>query len=173
MAYKLNKNQTQLLDILRRVHPDLKNDKRCLKDEYDGLRGKIERRRDISQNNRTVKCRNQGCGRNHLLYFCQYENCEICGIRGHQRQICDTPIYYINLLCLCKCDGREIKRIRTHFNRKGDPIARHGTHCCYCKNPTPLEEMEVIGERMLCEYCERNERRLNENNKQTITPKSP
>ena len=103
------KNHQQLYQILRSLKPDYRNNPNILKSEYDGLRKKLTLREKIIYDNQYQNCNN--CKRSHLKYFCNHSNCEICGIRGHQKQICDTPIYYINLLYLCGCDGRNCKNI--------------------------------------------------------------
>ena len=97
MSYSLNRNQPQLLKLLNEVKPIYRDDPTKLKIVYDGLMKKIDKRRQVSSQNIQVRCRI--CNKRHLLYFCNYHNCEICGIRGHQKQICDTQsimlIYFI------------------------------------------------------------------------------
>ena len=152
MAYRLNKNQSQLLKLLGEVKLEHRTDPKILQNEYEGLMRKIDMRRKISLNKRFIKCRH--CNESHRLYFCNMHNCTICGIRGHEKQICDTPIYYINLMYLCGCNGRRCKQIRSELNKNGNLIARNSTHCCYCKNPTPLESMMMMTDRRLkCEHC--------------------
>ena len=162
----LRKNHDELYQILQSLNPKLRNDPRILKSEYEGLKGKLYLREKLLNENRLRYCNN--CKGNHLPYFCNYSNCDICGIRGHQRQICDTPIYYVNLLYLCGCDGRRCKNIRSRLNKKRNSIARHSTHCCECNNPTSLENMMKFGNRMICEYCENRNK-----NKQTKRPMTP
>gem|GEM_PF-3451066 len=167
MSYSLNKNQPQLLKLLNEVNPNHRDDRTKLKIVYDDLMKKIEKRRQVSSQNIQVKCRI--CNKRHLLYFCNYHNCEICGIRGHQKQICDTPIYYINLLYLCKCDARICKQNRSRLAKENNLLSKNSTHCCYCKNPTKLEDMQQFERRMKCEICITKDNQLGKG-KHTITP---
>jgi hypothetical protein len=148
------KNHKQLYQILRSLRPDYRNNPNILKSEYDGLRKKLTLREKIIYDNKYQNCNN--CKKSHLNYFCNHTNCEICGIRGHQKQICDTPIYYINLLYLCNCDGRKCKNIRSRLNKEKNPAARNSTHCCKCNYPTRLEEMMMYDNRMICQQCDNN-----------------
>ena len=159
------RNHVQLKEILRSLSPSLRNDSKKLKSEYDGLTKKLMLRENLLHHNQPRYCNN--CKRNHLLYFCNYSNCEICGIRGHQKQICDTPIYYINLLYLCGCNGRKCKNIRSRLNRENNPAARNSTHCCKCNYPTRLEEMMMYDNRMICQQCDNNTQNTQ---KRVITP---
>ena len=164
MSYSLNRNQPQLLKLLNEVKPIYRDDPTKLKIVYDGLMKKIDKRRQVSSQNIQVRCRI--CNKRHLLYFCNYHNCEICGIRGHQKQVCDTPIYYINLLYLCGYDAKRCKNIRSRLNKENNSIARHSTHCCNCNNPTPLESMMKYDNKMICGYCETDKK----SQKRLITP---
>ena len=167
MSYSLNKNQPQLLKLLNEVNPNHRDDRTKLKIVYDDLMKKIDKRRQVSSQNIQVRCRI--CNKRHLLYFCNYHNCEICGIRGHQKQICDTPIYYINMLYLCKCDARICKQVRSRLAKDGNLLSKNSTHCCYCKNPTKLSDMQMFDRRMKCEICITNDNQSNKG-KHTITP---
>ena len=161
MSYNLNKNQPQLMKILEEPNPSRDvmifkqrtgQKESALKYEYDKLWNMIYKRRDITQKNWKEYC--GYCNRNHLLHFCNEKICENCGRKGHQRQICDTPTYYVNMTYLCECDGRNVKRNRTWLNERKDPKARIGTHCCYCNLPEYLYRMKKFGDRMQCEKCE-------------------
>src|ERR1044071_3516274 len=165
MSYSLNRNQPQLLKLLNEVNPIYRNDPTKLKTVYDGLMKKIDKRRQVSSQDIQVRCRI--CNKRHLLYFCNYHNCEICGIRGHQKQICDTPIYYINMLYLCGCNARICKQIRSRLAKENNLLSKNSTHCCYCKNPTKLEDMQQIDRHMKCERCIIAD---NTNKKHTLTP---
>jgi len=167
MSYSLNKNQPQLLKLLNEVNSNYRDDPTKLKRVYDDLMKKIEKRRQVSSQNIQVRCKI--CDKRHLLYFCNYHNCEICGIRGHQKQICDTPIYYINMLYLCKCDARICKQVRSRLAKDGNLLSKNSTHCCYCKNPTKLNDMQMFDRRMKCEICITNDNQSNKG-KHTITP---
>src|SRR5206468_10353265 len=102
--------------ILNSVPRQIRNDRKKLGSEWNGLKNKLKTRNRVIFQNTRKNCRN--CRKTHLLYFCGYHNCEICGIRGHQWQICDTPIYYINLLYLCECNAKRCKNIRSRLNKK-------------------------------------------------------
>ena len=158
------KNHKQLYYILRSVNHHLRDDPKKLKSEYDGLRKKMQLREKLIYRNQPRQCNN--CEENHILYFCNYTNCEICGIRGHQKQICDTPIYYMNLLYLCGCDARQCKRTRSRLNKENNPAARNSTHCCKCNYPTRLEEMMMYENRMICQQCDNDI----QNKKRMVTP---
>ena len=158
------KNHKQLYYILRSVNHHLRDDPKKLKSEYDGLRKKMQLREKLIYRNQPRQCNN--CKENHILYFCNYTNCEICGIRGHQKQICDTPIYYMNLLYLCGCDARQCKRTRSRLNKENNPAARNSTHCCKCNYPTRLEEMMMYENRMICQQCDNDI----QNKKRMVTP---
>src|SRR2546423_10490689 len=148
MTRYLTRNYQELDRILNSVPRHIRDDRKKLASEWNGLRNKLITRNRIIFKNIKKNCRN--CNNTHLLYFCNHHNCEICGIRGHQKQICDTPIYYINLLYLCGYDAKRCKNIRFRLNKKNNFIARHSTHCCNCNNPTPLKSMMKYDNRMIC-----------------------
>jgi len=107
MTRYLTRNHQELDRILNSVPRQIRNDRKKLGSEWNGLKNKLKTRNKVIFQNTRRNCRN--CKRTHLLYFCEHHNCEICGIRGHQWQICDTPIYYINLLYLCGCNAKRCK----------------------------------------------------------------
>ena len=164
MTRYLTRNHQELDRILNSVPRQIRNDRKKLGSEWNGLKNKLKTRNRVIFQNTRKNCRN--CRKTHLLYFCGYHNCEICGIRGHQWQICDTPIYYINLLYLCGCNAKRCKNIRSRLNKENNSIARHSTHCCNCNNPTPIESMMKYGNKMICEYCETDKK----SQKRPITP---
>ena len=166
MTRYLTKNHQELDRILNSVPRHIRNDRKKLASEWNGLRQKIISRNNIIFKNVKKPCKI--CRKTHLLYFCNHHNCEICGIRGHQKRVCDTPIYYINLLYLCGCDARKCKNIRSRLNKENNSIARYSTHCCNCNSPTPLESMMKYNNKMICEYCETDKKSRSQ--KRLITP---
>jgi hypothetical protein len=89
-----------------------------------------------------------------LIFLCPKSNCEICGRRGHSKQICYDPAYYYNRTFLCGCNPAEVKKLRSA--EKG----KYGEHCCICKKSTPLYDMvNIENNRVRCGLCNLRKRR--------------
>src|SRR5438034_9692337 len=146
---------TQLVDILNLRNTQ--NYKGSLSREYEELERKIYLQRSRLPNR---FCHD--CNRRHELHYCENIRCERCGIRGHQRQVCNNKFYYYNRIYQCGCDAAICKRKRSEMR------GQFGTHCCVCKESCDMSQMEMnyTTHQMRCMRC----KELAGNNKRQITP---
>src|SRR5215469_5958223 len=113
--------------------------------EYLALKQKVINIKNMVHK-RTHKCDN--CGENHKIFLCPTTSCEICGRKGHSKQICYDKAYYYNRTFLCGCNPAQVKKLRSA--EKG----KYGEHCCVCKRSAPLYDLSNIeNNRVTCGTC--------------------
>ena len=121
-----------------------------LNKEYIALKQKISNIKNLVTK-RTQICNH--CDNVHIIFLCPKVSCEICGRKGHSKQVCYDPAYYYNRTFLCGCNPAKVKKLRSA--EKG----KYGEHCCICKRSTPLYDMiNIKDNRVRCGSCTKRKR---------------
>jgi hypothetical protein len=88
--------------------------------------------------------------------------CNRCGMQGHYTKFCINKTYWANRTYKCGCHPRDIKvkrsELSAQWRRNGSPgenPIRFETHCCLCKDPHKITDMEPSDNklRVRCNKC--------------------
>jgi len=99
-----------------------------------------------NRNYRCKKCEETG---SHFTEHCPRNKCNRCGNMGHIGRNCMNETYQSLRNYNCGCNKKQITG------------SGYDTHCCICKERTPLTEMEISynKKRARCRQCtEKNHR---------------
>jgi hypothetical protein len=83
--------------------------------------------------------------------------CDKCNEVGHVGNVCYNKAYIHNLLFACKCNPRNVKKLKTNFNNQGlltTEERKYSMHCCNCNRPVCYKNSRPYDTRIICLTCD-------------------
>jgi hypothetical protein len=105
--------------------------------------------------------------------------CNRCGMQGHYTKFCINKTYWANRMYKCGCHPRDIKvrrsELSAQWRRNGSPgenPIRFGTHCCLCKDPHKITDMEPSDNKLRVR-CNKCKHQTQQSDQQVTPPPAP